>query len=85
MIGSGNPNNRMPCLSGSPDENVLNGVVQNMTHGQNAGHVGRGDDDGVGWLLLVFFSGKATGFQPLLIEAVFDFGGLVGFFHGKEN
>ena len=45
MVGSGNPNDGMSQLSGSSYEDVLNGVVQNVTHGQNAGHVRRWDHD----------------------------------------
>jgi hypothetical protein len=52
-----------------------------MPHGKNTGNVRRRDYDGIGRLFFVFFAGKAAGFHPLFVEAVFDFGWLVGFIH----
>ena len=81
MVGAGKPESGMPLLACPAGKNVLNGIVENMTHGQNSGDIGRGDNDGVGGFIRIGFSCERTFSFPFFVEAVLHLFWLVCFFH----
>ena len=81
VVGTGEPEDFFPQHAGAAGEDVLDGVVQDVAEREDAGDVGRGDDDGVGRAGRAHTSGvgfKAFVVQPALIPAGFDFRGCVG-------
>ena len=61
-------------------ENVLQRVVERVTHMQRAGHVGRRDDDGEGTRALAagLACGKRSGLLPEAVGRPLDGRGLIG-------
>ena len=87
VVGAGEPEDFFPEHAGAAGEDVLDGVVQDVAEGEDARHIWRRNDDGVGRAGLAHTSGvgfKAFVIQPALIPAGFDFRrrvGLVEFGH----
>ena len=77
VVGPRNPARFIPLHSPPTDENVLDGVVEDVPHRQNAGDVRRGNDDGEGLLGMIHNSMELPARFPGRIPAVFDvFGGI---------
>ena len=47
VVGAGEPEDLVPGLAGAASEDVLKGVVENVTEGQDSGDIRRRDDDRV--------------------------------------
>jgi hypothetical protein len=80
MVGAGLPQHVLAAHALEPRQDVLQRVVERVTHVQRAGHVGRRDHDGIRRASAA--AAERAGLLPRRIDAAFDFGGLVGFFHG---
>ena len=78
MIGTGHPAGIFALQPRPPDQNVLNGAVEHMSHVQHPGHVGRRNDDAVR-LALVGFAVEVIFLHPVGVPAGFGIGGVVGF------
>ena len=79
MVGSRQPQS---AVAGHPlpaNQNILECLVQGMSHVQLAGNVRRGNDDGIRFLLRIHMGSKAAAVIPHLINAVFKIFWLVGF------
>ena len=79
VVGAGHPQSLIALHTTPADEDILQGVVQSVTHVQLTGDVGRGHHDGVGLLLVaVLIFGVSGGVEivainPELIDALFHF------------
>ena len=71
VVGSGNPEGIFAHEAGAADEDVLNGVVEHVAHVEDAGHIGRGDNDCVG-LAGIGFGVEQAVLHPVGIPFVFD-------------
>ena len=63
VVGAGQPEHFLAKHPGAPGEDVLDGVVEDVAEGEDAGDVGRGDDDRVGGAFLadaLWFGFEAT-------------------------
>ena len=80
VVGAGLPQHVLAAHALETAEDVLQGVVERMTHVQRAGHVGRRDDDAVGRRLGAFGPAGAEGACcfPCGVDAALDRRGLVG-------
>ena len=81
VIGTREPESIMALLPCPAGQNVLDCVVENMPHGQDTGHIGRGDDDGISGFFRIWFPTEGTLIFPGLVEAVLHIFWLVCFFH----
>ena len=79
VVGAGHPEGFPAFHARLPDEDVLNRVVEHVAHVQHAGHVGRRDDDGVGFFFRVRLGGEQLVFQPVGVPLVLNVLGLVSF------
>ena len=77
VVGAGDPAGGFAFETGAADEGVLEGVIEHMAHVQDAGDVGRRDDDGVGLLAGCGDAGEALGFLPGGIPFGFNIAGFV--------
>ncbi len=85
MIGPRKPKHFATEEASASGEDILDGVIQNVAKGENAGDVGRRDDDGVARLLGIWVGPVVVAFVPLAVETIFDLSGFVGrseFRHG---
>jgi len=90
MIGARHPQGLVALHFFPADEEILDRVIEDMAHGEHAGHVGRRDHDRIG-----VFGGPGIGVEQLVlfpesVPAVFHQGGIIGFFefaraHGETN
>lgn len=79
MVGAGHPEH-IPSLHPAPaDQDVLQRVVQGMTHMQRSRDIRRRDHHGVGLPGMGRVGVKQAGIDPALVPAVFDVVGIVGF------
>ena len=83
MIGPRKPEYVFPFLTSPAAEDVLDGVVEHMAHGEDSSDVGWGDDDAVGLPKVFGVSLEAFPVQPLGVPAIFDVCGLV--FFGEDH
>lgn len=74
VIGTWEPESFFAELSGAAGEDILDGVVEDMAHGEDAGDIGGGYHDGVG-----FFIAEGVGFEGVVIEPGFEPLGFDGF------
>ena len=82
MVGPRHPQG-VPALHAAPaDQDILDGVVQGMSHVQGAGDVGRGNDDHVGTAFRRRGGMEITAFGPGPVPACLNLLRIVGFFHG---
>ena len=81
VVGTGEPGNFMAQHPVIPAENILQRIVEHMPQRQDAGHVGRRDDDGI--RRFSFFGGavKLFAFFPQGVPLGFHLGGLVSLDH----
>ena len=85
MIGPRKPENFLSKEASAAGEDILDGVVENVAKGEDAGDVGRRNNDGVARFLGIGVSPIVTALVPLAVETVFDLSGFVGrseFRHG---
>jgi hypothetical protein len=78
MIGAGDPAGVIALHAGAADEDVLDRLVQGMTHMQHTGDGGRGDDNGIR-LALVGFRTEITLLHPMSVPALFCLSGKIIF------
>jgi hypothetical protein len=78
VIGAGKPAGGVAFLPGAADEDVLDRVVEDVTHRQHPGDVGRRDDDAVGRSRGVGPAAEAAVLEPGRIPVGFDRLGIVG-------
>ena len=67
----------MAKQAGTASENILDGVVQYVSEGEDPGHVGGRNDDGIGGFGGVRVGSVVAALRPLAIEPVFDLSGVV--------
>ena len=88
MIGPRKPENFLPKEASASGEDVLDGVIEDVTEGKDSGDVGWRNDDGITRLFGIWVGPIVTALVPLVVEAIFHLGGLVGwgeFGHGDER
>ena len=86
MIGPRKPKYFATEEASTAGENVLNGVIEDVTKGEDSGDVGWWDDDGVTRFLGIGVRPVVVAFVPLAVETIFDLSGFVGrseFRHGN--
>ena len=81
VVGSGEPAALIAFHAVPAHENVLKRVVEDMSHGEDARHVRRGDDDGIGFLIRIRFPAEESVVLPPGIPFLFNFRRLVCFRH----
>jgi len=85
VIGSRKPKDFATEEASASGEDILDGIIENVAKGKDAGDVGRRNDDGVGRFLGIGISPIVTALVPLAVETVFDLSGFVSwgeFGHG---
>ena len=85
MIGPRKPKDFATEEASASGEDILDGVIENVAKGEDAGDVGRRDDDGITRLLGIWVGSVVVAFVPLAVETIFDLSGFVGrseFRHG---
>ena len=85
VVGAGEPADFLAHHAVPADEDVLERVVQDVAHGEDAGHVRRRDDDGIGLLLGIRLAVEAFVRFPLGVPFLFDFGGQICFRHFRHD
>ena len=63
MISSREPEGGVALLTGPASQNVLNGIVKHMAHGQYPGDIGWGNDDRVRGFIRICLSAKGPQFS----------------------
>ncbi len=76
MVRSGDPAGILAMHAGVADQDIVQGVVQDVSHMEDTRHVGRRDHDGIGFLLVRFRMEEFV-LQPIGIPLVFHFRGIV--------
>ena len=79
MVGAGQPQGGVALHPAPADEDVLQSLIQCVTHMQLAGDVRRGNHDGIGFLFGVGLSVEIVALHPEVIGSVFHFLRLIGF------
>ena len=72
MIGAGNPAGIEAFHAGTAYDNILNGIVEHVTHVQYARNIRRRYYDGIGWFF-VRFRMEISFFHPVCIPLIFGF------------
>ena len=72
VIGAGQPEHFLAVHARLAGEDVLDGVVEDVTHRKHAGDVRRGNDDGIRGLGRLRIGGETILFQPEVIPLVLD-------------
>ncbi len=75
VIGAGEPEDFLAFHAGLAGEDVLDGVVEDVPEGEDAGDVGRRDDDGIGracWRHAGGVCGETAVFHPEVVPLGFD-------------
>ena len=76
MVGAGHPQGVLALHAGAAHQDVLDGVVEHVSHVQHTGHVGRRNDYGVGFTL-VGLRVEELVLHPVLVPFAFNLGGAV--------
>ena len=76
MVSTWYPTCVLAIQTGLADKDVLDGVVQHVTHVQYTCHIWWRDNDGV-WLTAIRLAGKKLVVQPVLIPFALNFRGVV--------
>ncbi len=79
VIGAGEPKDFVTLHALATGEDVLQRVVEHMTHRQDAGHIWGRDDDGIGRLRGRRIGGEVTFRQPVGVPLVLYEFRVVGF------
>ena len=74
VVGAGEPQGGVARHTLVADQDILEGVVQGVTHVELARNVGRRDDDGVGLLVGIAVGGEIALVHPILVDPVLKFG-----------
>ncbi len=85
VIGPRKPKDFATEKASTAGEDILDGVIENVAKGEDAGDVGRRNDDGIARFLGIGVSPVVVTFVPLVVKAIFHLGGFVGwgeFGHG---
>jgi len=85
VIGSRKPKDFATEEASASGEDILDGIIENVAKGEDAGDVGWRNDDGVARFLGIWVGPVVVTFVPLAVETVFDLSGFVGrseFRHG---
>ncbi len=85
VIGPRKPKDFATEEASTSGEDVLDGVIEDVTKGEDSGDVGWRNDDGVTRFLGIWVGPVVVTFVPLAVETVFDLSGFVGrseFRHG---
>src|SRR5690625_4460210 len=82
MIGARKPKNRFPLLTRAADQNILERVVENMPHRENARHIWRRNNDRVRLFFRIRRSLETIVFQPDGIPLFLDVARFVSFGNG---
>jgi hypothetical protein len=72
VVGPGDPQSLSPLHTAPADQNVLDGVVETVTHMQLGGHVGRRHDDDVGLALAVGIGPEVAVLEPARVAGFFE-------------
>ena len=72
MVSSRKPKDFLAKQAGTASENILDGVVQYVSEGEDPGHVGWRNNDGIGGFGGVRVGSVVAALRPLAIEPVFD-------------
>ncbi|OPZ74053.1 MAG: hypothetical protein BWY80_00736 [Firmicutes bacterium ADurb.Bin456] len=78
VIGAGHPKGIVALHPSPPGKNVLQGIVQGMSHMQLAGHIWRRHDYTERLLFGVYHGVEKTVFFPIFIPFIFRRTGIVG-------
>ena len=81
VVGSGEPADFIAFHSVPARENILKRIVENMPHGQDAGHVRRGDHDGIRFFIGIGLAVEKAVVFPVGIPFFLDGRGFVCFRH----
>ena len=76
VVRSRHPAGVLPVHAGVADEDVVQGIVEDVTHVQDARHIGRRDHDGIRFLLIGFGMEELV-VQPVGVPFVLHFRGIV--------
>ena len=76
MLGARHPEGVLPLHAGPSNEDVLNRIVEHVTHVEHTRHIGRRDDDCIG-LAPVGLTREELVVKPVLIPFRFDLFGVV--------
>src|SRR5207237_3982497 len=85
MVGAGQPERLIAQHAGATGEDVLDGVVEHVAKGEDAGDVGRRDDDGIGRFGRPGVSDEAFALEPELIPLRLDGSRVVCFGYFRHN
>jgi hypothetical protein len=77
MVGSREPHDFLTEKAGTAGENILDGVVEDVSKGEDPSHVGGRNDDGIRRFGGVRVGLVVSTLCPSSIEAVFDLGWVV--------
>ena len=83
MVRAGQPEGGVALHAMIADGRVLQEAVHRVPHMQLAGDVGRGHDDGEGFLAFHPVRHKRAALLPHLIELIFNGLGIIDLFHFK--
>ena len=71
VVGARHPTGILTLHTGPAHQNILNGVIQHVSHVEHTSHIGWWNDDGLG-LTSVGFAGEKFVVKPVLIPFAFD-------------
>jgi hypothetical protein len=77
MVSSRKPEDLLAEKASTASENILDGVVQDVSKGEDPGNVGGRNDDGIAGFGGVRVGSVVAALCPLAIEPIFDLGGVV--------
>ena len=72
VVGAGHPQRFITLHALGADEDILQGLVERVTHVQLTGHVRRRDNDGIGFLVRVDLGMEEAGVIPEAVQLVLD-------------
>ena len=79
MVGAGEPECFITIHPGVPDQDILKRIVQNVTHGENAGHIGWRNYNNIRFFSGLIIRMKISFSQPVFIPSGFDFLRIIDF------
>ena len=85
VVGAWKPENGFALLTGVTSEQILQGVVEDVTHVKYPGHVRRRDDDGVSFFFGRNLSAENPAFLPFFIPGILYLGRTVARIDLRHN
>ena len=79
MVGTGKPKGRSALHSSETDQNILKGIVKGVSHVKLTGNIGRGYNDGVGFLFGINLGMEESTIYPKFIKSILYRLGIVCF------